>query len=66
MADRYTYDEEVVLIGTTEATNAAGDTVSAETRTASYAQIVSPYMKETYEGKRQWQKSYHITGSFAN
>ena len=49
MADRYTYDEEVVLISTKEETNAMGDTVSTETRSVSYAQIVSPYMKETYE-----------------
>ena len=49
MADRYTYDEEVVQISTKEETNAMGDTVSTETRSVSYAQIVSPYMKETYE-----------------
>lgn len=49
MAERYTYDEEVVLIGSTEKPTGAGDTVSTETRTVSYAQIVSPYMKETYE-----------------
>ena len=29
MADRYTYDEEVVLIGSTETPTGAGDTVIA-------------------------------------
>ena len=49
MADRYTYDEEVVLISVSEATNAIGDTVATETRTVSFAQIVSPFMKEAYQ-----------------
>ena len=49
MADRYTYDEEVVLISVVEGTNAMGDTVTIETRTVSFAQIVSPFMKEAYQ-----------------
>lgn len=49
MADKYTYDEEVTLISSKETTNAIGDTVVTETKSVSYAQIVSPYMKETYE-----------------
>lgn len=49
MADRYTYDEEVVLISAVEETNAIGDTVVTETRTVSFAQIVSPFMRETYQ-----------------
>lgn len=49
MAREYTYDEEVTLISVTETTNAINDTVVAESRSVSYAEIVSPYMKETYE-----------------
>lgn len=49
MADRYTYDEEVALISVVESTNAMGDTISIETHTASFAQIVSPFMKEAYQ-----------------
>ena len=49
MAREYTFDEEVLLISETESKNAMGDTVSTETKRESFAQIVSPYMKETYE-----------------
>ena len=49
MAREYTYDEEVTLISTVESINEMGDAVSTETKTVSYAEIVSPYMKETYE-----------------
>ena len=49
MAHEYTYDEEVFLISSSEVSNDIGDSSVSERRSASYAQIVSPYMKETYE-----------------
>ena len=49
MAREYTYDEEVTLISVLDAPNALGDAIAKEIRRVSYAQIVSPYMKETYE-----------------
>lgn len=71
MADRYTFDEEVTLISVFEKTDAMGDTVATETRTVSFAQIVSPFMKEAYQalavGLRpefvailpSWEDDYH-------
>ena len=50
MADKYTYDEEVVLISSgKETADAIGDAIPTEGRYTSYAQIVSPFMRETYE-----------------
>lgn len=49
MAQVYTFDEEVVLLGVTETVNDIGDTEQVETARVSYAEIMSPYMKETYE-----------------
>ena len=46
----YTFSEEVVLIAEVDGSSAAGDTVALETRTVSFAEIVSPFSKETYEG----------------
>lgn len=56
MANKYTFDVEVTLIAVSESPNAIGDTVQTETRTVSYAEIVSPYMKETYEALAQGLK----------
>lgn len=56
MEREYTYDEEVVLISGEETTNAVGDTVRSEQRYVSFAQIVSPYMRETYEAMAQGLK----------
>lgn len=49
MADKYTFDEEIMLISAEEQVNSIGDIIASETFSPSYAQIVSPYMKETYE-----------------
>lgn len=49
MAHNYTFDEEVTLISAEEDSNSIGDTTRSETRYISYAEIVSPYMKEAYE-----------------
>lgn len=49
MAQAYTFDEEVTLIPVAETTNDIGDTEQAEAAYVSYAEIVSPFMKETYE-----------------
>lgn len=49
MAKEYTFDEEVTLIQVTETTNEIADTAQDETYYVSYAEIISPYMKETYE-----------------
>lgn len=71
MAREYTYDEEVVLIAETESTNEIGDPVSVPTRRSSYAEIVSPFLRETYEAMAQglkpefvavlpsWDDDYH-------
>ena len=71
MAREYTFSEEVFLISSQENSNAIGDTVSVESRTASYAEIVSPFMRETYEALAQglkpefvavlpsWDDDYH-------
>lgn len=56
MAREYTYDEEVTLISFVEESNSMGDTVATESKSISYAQIVSPYMKETYEALAQGLK----------
>lgn len=57
MANReYTFDEEVTLISGAESTNAVGDTVRSEQRYVSFAQIVSPFMRETYEAMAQGLK----------
>lgn len=57
MADReYTFPEEVKLISATETTNERGDTVRTETSYVSYAEIVSPYMREAYEAMAQGLK----------
>ena len=48
MADRaYTFPEEVTLLSAVETTNAVGDTVRTERRSVSYAEILSPFMRET-------------------
>lgn len=52
----YTYDEEVTLIAVTEDTSGPGDTIQKETRSVSYAEIVSPYMRETYQALAQGLK----------
>ena len=50
MADKYTYDEEVVLISDGKETpDSIGDAIPSGGRYVSYAQIVSPFMRETYE-----------------
>ena len=72
MADRaYTFPEEVTLLSAAETTNAVGDTVRTERRSVSYAEIVSPFMRETYEAMAQglkpefvvvlpsWDDDYH-------
>lgn len=71
MAREYTYDEEVVLIAEAESTNAIGDTAAEPTRRVSYAEIVSPFLRETYEAMAQglkpefvavlpnWDDDYH-------
>lgn len=71
MADRYTFDEEVVLIGSAQDVNDMGDRSGNETRYVSFAQIVSPFMRETYEALAQglrpefvavlpsWHDDYH-------
>lgn len=72
MAERaYTFLEEVTLISAAETTNVVGDTVKTERRSVSYAEIVSPYMRETYEAMAQglkpefvvvlpsWDDDYH-------
>lgn len=72
MADReYTFPEEVTLISGAQSTNSIGDTVRAEQRYVSFAEIVSPYMRETYEAMAQglkpefvvvlpsWDDDYH-------
>lgn len=56
MADRYTFDEEVVLIGSAHGVDAMGDREGLEGRSVSFAQIVSPFMKETYEALAQGLK----------
>ena len=57
MADReYTFPEEVKLISVTETTSGTGDTVQTEQYSMSYAEIVSPYMRETYEAMAQGLK----------
>lgn len=67
----YTFDEEVVLISGKETTNAIGDTVQETQRRVSFAQIVSPFMRETYEAMSRglkpefvavlpsWDDDYH-------
>ena len=45
----YTFSEEVVLILSGETRNEIGDTETTEVSRTSFAEIVSPYMKETYE-----------------
>ena len=49
MARNYTFDEEVTLISAVEESNSIGDTTRSENTYVSYAEIVSPYMKEAYE-----------------
>lgn len=57
MSEReYTYDEEVRLIQAAEMDSASGDTVRTEQCSVSYAQIVSPYMRETYQAMAQGLK----------
>ena len=49
MARNYTFDEEVTLISAVEGNNSIGDAIRTESTYVSYAEIVSPYMKEAYE-----------------
>lgn len=50
MAKRvYTFPEEVKLISKAHVVNGIGDTVSVDTERVSFAEIISPYMRETYE-----------------
>lgn len=55
-AREYTYDEEITLISVTEDTSGPGDTIQKETKSVSYAEIVSPYMRETYQALAQGLK----------
>lgn len=72
MADSaYTFPEEVTLISGAQSSNSIGDTVRTERRYVSFAEIVSPYMRETYEAMAQglkpefvvvlpsWDDDYH-------
>lgn len=72
MADRaYTFPEEVTLLSGAETTNSIGDNVRKPQRYVSYAEIISPYMRETYEAMAQglkpefvvvlpsWDDDYH-------
>lgn len=52
----YTFPEEVTLIYGAQSTNSIGDTVRTEQRYVSFAEIVSPYMRETYEAMAQGLK----------
>ena len=56
MAREYTFSEEVTLISVTEEENTIGDTVQTESTCISYAEILSPYMRETYEALAQGLK----------
>lgn len=57
MADReYTFPEEITLISVKETTSEPGDTIQTEQRSVSYAEIVSPYMREAYEAMAQGLK----------
>ena len=67
----YTFPEEVTLISGAETTNSIGDNVRKPQRYVSYAEIISPYMRETYEAMAQglkpefvvvlpsWDDDYH-------
>ena len=72
MAKRvYTFPEEVTLISKTYKVNEIGDTVSIDTERVSFAEIISPYMRETYEAMARglkpefvavlpsWDDDYH-------
>lgn len=72
MADRaYTFPEEVTLLSGAETTNSIGDNVRNPQLYVSYAEIISPYMRETYEAMAQglkpefvvvlpsWDDDYH-------
>lgn len=72
MANReYTFPEEIALISGAESTNSIGDNVRCEQKSVSYAEIISPYMRETYEAMAQglkpefvvvlpsWDDDYH-------
>lgn len=57
MADTaYTFPEEVTLLSAVETINVVGDTVRTEQRSMSYAEIISPYMRETYEAMARGMK----------
>lgn len=72
MAKRvYTFPEEVTLISKSYLVNGVGDTVAIERERVSFAEIVSPYMRETYEAMARglkpefvavlpnWDDDYH-------
>ena len=67
----YTFPEEVTLISKTYKINEIGDPVSIDTERVSFAEIISPYMRETYEAMARglkpefvvvlpsWDDDYH-------
>ena len=72
MAKRvYTFPEEVTLVSKSYTTNEVGDTVASKREQVSFAEIVSPYMRETYEAMARglkpdfvavlpsWDDDYH-------
>lgn len=72
MATReYTFPEEITLISGAESTNSIGDRIQDSIPYVSYAEIISPYMRETYEAMAQglkpefvvvlpsWDDDYH-------
>ena len=72
MAKRvYTFPEEVTLVGGQTVTNGIGDSISSDDSRVSFAEIISPYMRETYEAMARglkpefvavlpsWDDDYH-------
>lgn len=57
MTHDYTFSEEVALIAVEKGDNSIGDITQKETKRFSYAEIVSPFMKEAYEAMA---KGYRI------